>query len=427
MKKFLMGLMLVLFIAPQNVLAADTWENFYDEDSSNSTVQNYTKAIKEGFTCTYENSDFSDFSNIVFQFSRNGWNVKIGSSQFTICGTDDCSRYNSAFKFNNKDFYFTSFSLNEYLDNYLKTNSCPSNIYFESDNDKIVIYSHNISTLTSFTLDNSSSTVNEPDPETGCLLADAYCEDYTLQDVDGNRVYVQLGRKDDGVNREDTKYFAVANNSSYSNYQIISFTDINRSASLTYNGITYTIPSSQISLLYPERGSFVDSNYLTLSVYDSTDTTYYLSWYNFDDPDDIRNEYDNNTDLINSDDSELDGLPIEEINFCDQNGVQKTFQIIGYLLFVAKIIVPLLLIILGTIDFAKATVSSDDKAPRDAVVALIRRIIIAVIIFFIPTILNFLLSLVNGASEAFNDNGFTGCTDCLFDPFGACEVSDIGE
>ena len=105
---------------------------------------------------------------------------------------------------------------------------------------------------------------------------------------------------------------------------------------------------------------------------------------------------------------------------------QKTFQIIGYLLFIAKIIVPLLLIILGTIDFAKATISSDDKAPRDAVVALIRRIIIAVIIFFIPTILNFLLSLINGASEAFNDNGFSGCTDCLFDPFGDCEASDIG-
>ena len=123
----------------------------------------------------------------------------------------------------------------------------------------------------------------------------------------------------------------------------------------------------------------------------------------------------------------LADIQIEEVAFCEESGVLKTFQIIGYLLFIAKIIVPLLLIILGSIDFAKATISSDDKAPRDAVMALVRRVLIAVIIFFIPTILNFLLSLVYGATEAFSDDSFEGCTTCLFDPFGDCEAPDIGE
>ena len=117
-------------------------------------------------------------------------------------------------------------------------------------------------------------------------------------------------------------------------------------------------------------------------------------------------------------------LEIEEINFCEEKGVLKTFQIVGYILFIAKIIVPLLLIILGTIDFAKATISSDDKATKDAVISLIKRVLIAVIIFLIPTILDFLLSLVNGASEAFKDSEFTNCTDCLFDPFGDCQATD---
>ena len=111
-------------------------------------------------------------------------------------------------------------------------------------------------------------------------------------------------------------------------------------------------------------------------------------------------------------------LDVTPVTFCEEKGVQKTFQVIGYILFVAKIIIPLILIILGSIDFAKATISSDEKAPKDAIMALARRIIIAIIIFLIPTILNFLLSLVNGASEAFNDSNFTDCTNCLFDPFG---------
>ena len=117
-------------------------------------------------------------------------------------------------------------------------------------------------------------------------------------------------------------------------------------------------------------------------------------------------------------------LEIEEIHFCQEDGVLTTFQIIGYLLFVAKIVVPLLLIILGSIDFAKATISSDDKAPKEALGVFVRRVLIAVIIFFIPSILNFLLSLVYGAEDAFeeatNNDSFEGCSDCLFDPFGDC-------
>ena len=116
-------------------------------------------------------------------------------------------------------------------------------------------------------------------------------------------------------------------------------------------------------------------------------------------------------------------LEIVEIHFCEESGVLTTFQIVGYLLFVAKIVVPLLLIILGSIDFAKATISSDDKAPKEALISLIRRILIAVIVFFIPTILNFLLSLVYGAQDAFNDDSFEGCSDCLFDPFGDCKAN----
>lgn len=118
-------------------------------------------------------------------------------------------------------------------------------------------------------------------------------------------------------------------------------------------------------------------------------------------------------------------LEIQEINFCEQKGVRQTFQIVGYILYVAKILVPLILIIMGTIDFAKATISSDDKAPKEAVTMLIKRILIAVIIFLIPTILSFLLPLVNGATEAFTDSNFTDCTDCLLDPFGDCKADGI--
>ena len=62
---------------------------------------------------------------------------------------------------------------------------------------------------------------------------------------------------------------------------------------------------------------------------------------------------------------------------------------------------------------------------QEALGAFARRIIIAIIIFLIPTILNLVLSLVDGASEAFEDSKFTDCTNCLFSPFDKCDVEDL--
>lgn len=103
------------------------------------------------------------------------------------------------------------------------------------------------------------------------------------------------------------------------------------------------------------------------------------------------------------------------VTFCS-SGVKKSFQVIGYIIYIAKIIIPLLLIILGSIDFAKAVISTSDKANSEAISALVRRIIIAVIIFLIPTILDFLLGLIDGAKDAASNSDFTSCMKCLTNP-----------
>ncbi len=114
---------------------------------------------------------------------------------------------------------------------------------------------------------------------------------------------------------------------------------------------------------------------------------------------------------------------VEEINICEEGKVLLVFQVLGYILFVAKIVIPLLLIIMGSIDFAKAIIDSDEKAIKDAVVKFIKRFIAGVIIFFLPTIFNFIFSLVDGAVD--NQKNFTGCTNCIFDPLGDCGAEKL--
>ena len=59
-----------------------------------------------------------------------------------------------------------------------------------------------------------------------------------------------------------------------------------------------------------------------------------------------------------------------------------------------KIIVPLLVIGLSTYDFIKAITAKDDNDIKKSFTRLIKRLVYAVILFFLPVILNFLMNLV---------------------------------
>lgn len=105
----------------------------------------------------------------------------------------------------------------------------------------------------------------------------------------------------------------------------------------------------------------------------------------------------------------------EEINVCSGQSL-RAFQIIGYLIYVAKMVIPLLLIILGSIDLAKGVIATNEKPNKDSLMAFVRRLIIAVIVFLIPTVLDFLLSFVDGVNNTMDK--YSVCTTCLLNPLG---------
>lgn len=96
--------------------------------------------------------------------------------------------------------------------------------------------------------------------------------------------------------------------------------------------------------------------------------------------------------------------------FCDKAGVLKSFQIIGICLQILKILIPIILIVFGSVELGKAIISNDEKAIKLATSSLVKKAIAGVVVFFIPTILAFVINLV-GNSNKLND--FKKCTDCL--------------
>lgn len=98
-------------------------------------------------------------------------------------------------------------------------------------------------------------------------------------------------------------------------------------------------------------------------------------------------------------------------DFCAEDGVLKTFQIVGYFVTIIKILVPLLLLIFGSIDFGKAVLAGDDKGIQAASKMLVTRAIGGIIIFFIPTIVNFVTTMISNWSTV--ESSFVNCTTCL--------------
>lgn len=69
--------------------------------------------------------------------------------------------------------------------------------------------------------------------------------------------------------------------------------------------------------------------------------------------------------------------------------------------------VPILLIVMGSIDLGKAVLASDDKEIKGATSKLIKRAIAAVAIFFIPMLVNMLVGMVGDAGA--KEGSFVKC------------------
>ena len=96
-------------------------------------------------------------------------------------------------------------------------------------------------------------------------------------------------------------------------------------------------------------------------------------------------------------------------------GIAEVVGLSKIVIKVLQLVVPIGLIIMGTIDMAKAVIAGDEKKMKEAQKPFIKRIIAAVIVFLIPIIVNMVLSFVTtGNSEwidCWNNSEWNGAID----------------
>lgn len=90
-------------------------------------------------------------------------------------------------------------------------------------------------------------------------------------------------------------------------------------------------------------------------------------------------------------------ISIKNYSNCeDLIGEDLMDQLNGYMTII-RILIPILLIVFGMVDFGKAVLAQDEQNMKKAQSTFMKRLIIGVIIFFVPTIINLLLHLANYA------------------------------
>lgn len=114
--------------------------------------------------------------------------------------------------------------------------------------------------------------------------------------------------------------------------------------------------------------------------------------------------------------SDNDDTEFNVETFCD-GPVQGVFTTLGWVFFILKILIPIILIIFGSIDFGKAMLSNKDDEIKKSAKTLVLRAIAGIIIFFIPTVLNFIVELIGG-DDIYNQKSgtFARCTHCMLEP-----------
>lgn len=82
-----------------------------------------------------------------------------------------------------------------------------------------------------------------------------------------------------------------------------------------------------------------------------------------------------------------------DMNFCAQTA--GVWKLVGEIIYIIRIAIPIIVVLLGTLDLGKAVIAGEDKKIKEAQKAFIRRLIYGVAIFFVFTIVKMVFGLLN--------------------------------
>ena len=92
------------------------------------------------------------------------------------------------------------------------------------------------------------------------------------------------------------------------------------------------------------------------------------------------------------------------------NDLSPVLRLVGIVIWGIKVVVPLVLIVVGMLDLAKAVGEKDEGKIKEAQNRLIKRAIAAVLVFLVVTLVGVVMGLIRAED-------YKACMECINHPF----------
>lgn len=100
-------------------------------------------------------------------------------------------------------------------------------------------------------------------------------------------------------------------------------------------------------------------------------------------------------------------------NICSEDSIKRILKLVGILIIIVKIVVPLLLMVLGSIDLFQAIVGKDgSKDLSKSLKTFVLRVVLGIFIFFVPSIVNVVFDIYY---DSINEENNNECVTCVLD------------
>lgn len=96
-------------------------------------------------------------------------------------------------------------------------------------------------------------------------------------------------------------------------------------------------------------------------------------------------------------------------NFCSD--IIKTLRLVSISVMIVRICVPIFIIVMGTMDIYNTVSSGKNDDLKKNLTTLGKRMIIGLVVFFIPTIVRLVVNGLGG-----NDSNYQVCVNCIDNP-----------
>ena len=97
--------------------------------------------------------------------------------------------------------------------------------------------------------------------------------------------------------------------------------------------------------------------------------------------------------------------------FCKETAINNVMYLIGVVVAVIRIAIPIVLIVIGMTDLIKAITSQDDKQIKSATTLLIKKVIIGIVIFLVPTLVRLIMNIIS-------QEDYKACISCVTNVWG---------